>query len=200
MSELDKIQACAANAHKVAMEWDTKSIGPKVDMTANNYEFQKGERKNMEKACEIKRYADREIDCCVSAYDGDISQLEAAKLIIDRQAKQIKFAKAQWEQADEARDRQTDRIDIKDGHLHFKDASIKRLKRHTRMQSRELTRFQELRKTHERKYATVKGQLNDQAEQLKAKDRVLRFTLTAGKQNLGMEIYDMITAELEGGA
>lgn len=39
---------------------------------------------------EQKRYADTEICALVSAYDGDISDLEAAKLIIDDQAEQLK--------------------------------------------------------------------------------------------------------------
>ncbi len=44
-------------------------------------------------ACEIQKsvsVADREIGCMVSAYDGDITDLQAAKLIIDRQAEQLK--------------------------------------------------------------------------------------------------------------
>jgi len=75
MSELDDIQACAANAHKVAMAWDTRSIGPKVDMTDNNYKFQKGERENMEKACEIDKDTSFECHrcgrCCMHMHSDD---------------------------------------------------------------------------------------------------------------------------------
>ena len=53
----------------------------------------------MEQACEIQRYADKEIDCMISAFDGDISKLEAAKLIIEDQAEQIKAKDAEIEQA-----------------------------------------------------------------------------------------------------
>ena len=105
MNELDDIhinQACASNAHKVAMAWDTKSIGPKVDMTDNNYKFQKGERKNMEKACEIRHPhvvpqvgtpegRQRIRECMEGTTEDSFNRMlvEATKLI-DRQAERIK--------------------------------------------------------------------------------------------------------------
>ena len=46
-------------------------------------------REKLHTEAENAKVADREIDYTVSAYDGDISDLEAAKLIIDRQAKEI---------------------------------------------------------------------------------------------------------------
>ncbi len=47
----------------------------------------------MADGCEIQKdvsVADRKIDGMVSAHDGDITDLQAAKLIIDRQAEQLK--------------------------------------------------------------------------------------------------------------
>ena len=96
MSELDDIKACAANAHKVAKAWNTRSIGPEVDLTDNGYKFQD----TLEKDCEIRRdktlgevraeaesLRDREREFRPHAKDcGCISCLRA---IIDYQTKEI---------------------------------------------------------------------------------------------------------------
>lgn len=68
----------------------------------------------------------------------DYENVATLRSVLDRQAKQIKF----------------------------KDTAISRLKDKTKYQSRELNRFAEIRKKHERKFATVKGQLKEQADQI----------------------------------
>ncbi|KKN77650.1 hypothetical protein LCGC14_0357750 [marine sediment metagenome] len=78
----------APHNHKKPSEGRIPSV-EEMEGTQLQHDISDEEFKILNKPAKEPRFADTEIDCTVSGYDGDITKLQAAKLIIDRQAEEI---------------------------------------------------------------------------------------------------------------